>query len=95
MEIHHLDFNRDDNDISNLLLLPKELHQRFHKSMPYYEIGYKSISPNLKSINPCAPNFEIIMLKTYLDTILEIQEWIGYKSMCYRLHKIESVKTID
>lgn len=29
-EVHHIDFNRDNNEISNLLLLPRELHQKYH-----------------------------------------------------------------
>lgn len=29
-EVHHMDFDRENDDISNLLLLPKELHQRYH-----------------------------------------------------------------
>lgn len=28
--IHHIDFDRNNNDISNLLLLPKELHTQYH-----------------------------------------------------------------
>lgn len=30
-DIHHIDFNHKNNDIENLLLLPKDLHQRLHK----------------------------------------------------------------
>lgn len=30
-EIHHIDFNHYNNDICNLVALPKELHQKYHK----------------------------------------------------------------
>lgn len=30
-EIHHIDFNRKNNDIENLVALPKEVHQEYHK----------------------------------------------------------------
>lgn len=30
-EIHHIDFNRENNNIENLLLLPKDLHKKLHK----------------------------------------------------------------
>lgn len=29
--IHHIDFNPENNDIENLLLLPDDLHRRLHK----------------------------------------------------------------
>lgn len=29
-EIHHIDFNRKNNKIENLLLLPKKLHRKLH-----------------------------------------------------------------
>ena len=28
--VHHIDLDRTNNDISNLLLLPKELHAKYH-----------------------------------------------------------------
>ena len=30
-DIHHIDGNHKNNDISNLLLLPKDLHQKYHE----------------------------------------------------------------
>ena len=32
-EIHHIDMNRENNDISNLVMLPKDLHQEYHKRL--------------------------------------------------------------
>lgn len=29
-EVHHIDFNHSNNDIENLMLLPKKLHRRYH-----------------------------------------------------------------
>ena len=29
-EIHHIDFNRNNNNFNNLVLLPKKLHHQFH-----------------------------------------------------------------
>lgn len=37
-EVHHIDGNRDNNDIYNLILLPKELHQRLHMCR-YFDLG--------------------------------------------------------
>ena len=32
-QIHHIDTNRKNNKIYNLVLLPKELHQKYHKAL--------------------------------------------------------------
>lgn len=29
-EVHHIDLDRKNNDIDNLVLLPKELHEQYH-----------------------------------------------------------------
>lgn len=29
-EIHHIDLNHNNNDIDNLVLLPRELHRKYH-----------------------------------------------------------------
>ena len=31
-DVHHIDFNHDNNDFNNLVLLPKKLHLQFHSS---------------------------------------------------------------
>lgn len=31
-EIHHIDFNRENNEILNLVCLPKELHNKYHST---------------------------------------------------------------
>lgn len=33
LEIHHIDGNRENNDLSNLVLLPSDLHHRLHEIM--------------------------------------------------------------
>ena len=33
-EVHHIDQDRSNNDIENLLLLPKELHHQYHRLKP-------------------------------------------------------------
>ena len=29
-DVHHIDLNHDNNDIDNLMILPKELHKAYH-----------------------------------------------------------------
>lgn len=35
-EIHHIDHNRENNDIKNLILLPRELHRKLHSAQATY-----------------------------------------------------------
>lgn len=30
-DVHHIDLNHENNDIKNLVAIPKTLHQKFHK----------------------------------------------------------------
>lgn len=32
MEVHHIDYNHDNNDIGNLILLPRWLHKELHST---------------------------------------------------------------
>lgn len=32
-EIHHIDLNHDNNKLGNLMLLPKEVHRRYHSAI--------------------------------------------------------------
>ena len=92
--VHHIDMNRDNNDINNLLLLPKEIHNKFHMSVHCYKIGFEAVNPNLRKISPCGLNYEITMLNTYISSIIEIQKWIGYKETNYRIVKVDGVTLI-
>ena len=31
-EVHHIDLNHFNNDLSNLMILPKVLHRKYHES---------------------------------------------------------------
>lgn len=90
--IHHIDGNRDNNDISNLLLLPSDIHDRFHISinslLPMNNI-LKFIDPSLKYlISTAGQGYCIDMTKIYIDSLYEISKWIGYKELSYKGIKI-------
>lgn len=53
-EIHHIDFNHDNNDIENLISVPKEVHVMIHQCgfMDREEINhYINRYYEIKSIN--------------------------------------------
>lgn len=92
LHIHHIDGNRENNHIDNLLLMPKELHSKFHLASYSYEDGYKLFSPKLEYILPNGLSYSQEMFKIYIDCIIEIQKWVYYKEFKYQNIKLDDLK---
>lgn len=81
--IHHIDFDRTNNQISNLVMLPKELHTKYHFFL-------QSTDPNWKTgvITLCSlvllgcPNLYISKDKMieFYDIMSECQYWLEYRN---------------
>jgi hypothetical protein len=87
--IHHIDFNHNNNDISNLLLLPKDLHNRYHQLVN--ELGGVDEHGNIKFnalINMCVSNYAAPIIEELGATIKAINKWVLYK------HNLEMQKVI-
>jgi len=77
--IHHIDLNHNNNDINNLLLLPKELHNRYH--------FYLSMLTNFKieelfkitSNIICNNTYYTNILEDFIPVIKECKKWCDYK----------------
>ena len=83
--IHHIDFDRSNNDINNLILLPSKLHSRYH----FLLTGFNSDKNNkgiasldFKIVSECGsiPMFGINMMKNLCETMVEIDKWVRIKS---------------
>ena len=79
--IHHVNFNRDDNDIGNLLLMPRELHGKYHMNLNYFEY-YIDSQRILTDANGCqlAPQ----VLENFAEVLHEVNLWRYYKETNYR-----------
>lgn len=81
-QVHHLDFDRNNNDISNLLLLPKELHQRYHTYLQQLDlIDWKSGKLEI-STRIDQRRFDMFtddVLLEFLETVKECEQWLMYK----------------
>lgn len=77
-DIHHIDRDRGNNEIDNLILLPKELHNRYHKVFPpivdCYEISYK--------INLCS-DLPLSNAEEAVKVMMEISNWVLLKLTRY------------
>lgn len=81
MEVHHIDFDRSNNDINNLLLLPSSLHSKYHfvYSM-LFGIKYdQSLQEELRLTGPMVPIHYSQWLRKMAETLEEIQPWITMK----------------
>ena len=87
MVVHHIDFDRQNNDISNLLLLPKELHAKYHMIL-----NALSVSPDktkadgfidFRISNVIATHYNANMLALLPETINECSKWIDAKNNNY------------
>ena len=43
-EIHHINRNRNDNNIYNLVLLPKKLHKEYHKIINIIQFDFETVA---------------------------------------------------
>lgn len=79
--VHHIDFDRTNNEISNLLLLPKKLHSKYHMCMNCFETagfsGYKTVD---LSLNPhTLKSYNVTILNNLIECINECKKWCDYK----------------
>ena len=79
--IHHIDFNPENNDIENLLLLPDDLHRRLHKVKKEYGALIEGQTNLLSDIN-CPLKCSIMSLATYeiFRIYEEISKWVETKT---------------
>lgn len=79
-DIHHIDFNHENNDIENLLLLPKKLHQRLHKVKNEYGgflDGQMNVFIDIKNQLTCSIMAEA--MQKISEIYDEIQIWVSIK----------------
>lgn len=81
--IHHIDFDRQNNDIGNLLLLPVELHQRYHFYLTAlcganWKNGQLAIDTKL-SVFGLLPCNNDDYLTGFVETVKECKKWVQYK----------------
>lgn len=82
-EVHHIDLDRNNNDISNLLILPKKLHKEYHACLNSINTGKEKhkicfdarIYGNSVSTN----SYQMVLVKRVVDVLSECSIWYDYK----------------
>ena len=70
--IHHIDSNRDNNNISNLLMLPKTLHSRYHFYLTSFSIDYCKLDMSLM--------YNLQALEGLASAVSDCAKWIVKKN---------------
>ncbi len=80
-EVHHIDFDRENNDIRNLILLPKGLHERYHDLLPYVQslVDDKSLKTIIDINNGQTLYYD--KMKEFCEVMIEINDWKSKKAM--------------
>lgn len=79
--VHHIDLDRENNDIKNLILLPKDLHKRYHDLLPYVQslIDNKSLKTIIDINNGQTLYYD--EMKEFCEVMIEINSWKCKKVM--------------
>lgn len=89
-EVHHIDFNHNNNEISNLVLLPKNLHRKYHfylnainccEDKNIIKVNCK-IQGNVANMD----NYMIHMFQEFIPILYECNKWYD-KKCCLDLKK--------
>lgn len=83
-QIHHIDFDRDNNDISNLLLLPRDIHRQYHNAVKALSRlkGYPLTGTiNLRPVGWLLADvdYERECIKRFWEAMDACRKWVDYK----------------
>lgn len=81
MVVHHIDFDRTNNSIDNLLLMPRWLHSKYHTALKMLEgpNGETDFREALMLDTPMVPIHYCMWLDNMRDALREIAPWIKMK----------------
>lgn len=81
--IHHIDFDRSNNDISNLMILPKRLHSRYHFCISAMRSANGGDGPEftvngrIQSMN--RQSWYLSTMDNFAEVMMECAVWGDYK----------------
>ena len=84
-EVHHIDLNHQNDDIKNLLLLPRRLHHQYHSvlaKMPMTD-GKLDLNVLIRGVADSGNGFNAYALSTLNDFVKvysQCQDWKDFKS---------------
>lgn len=92
--IHHIDMNRDNNKLENLVMLPSRLHKQYHESAArIIQLQEEKLLNTTIMTNGFASNDWLLWeLKRFQKIYTECCKWLDYKK--YLLGEIPNIHGI-
>lgn len=80
-DVHHLDLNHDNNEISNLLLLPKELHHKYHMALCWLmpEDNFVKFDVRICGDHLDSHSLQLQAMENFIQVLNECKEWYDKK----------------
>ena len=80
-EIHHIDGNRGHNEIANLILLPKDVHETLHSVCNAFRSGIDGKMLMKIAMNPQQLSWYGIYFKSLADILPDLIRWTTTKEL--------------
>ena len=74
-EVHHIDFDRSNNEIENLILLPRDLHKKLHKIHSEYGLYMNENLSKFPFSNQLSCSMTASILRKYAQIYEELAFW--------------------
>jgi hypothetical protein len=100
MEVHHINGDREDNSIHNLLLLPKDTHNKMHYCnglMDGIDMSVREMAKRAYNL-ACkygGQSYDLMAINEFSEVMLECTAWGLLKHLEYRKPSGEKITNID
>ena len=94
-DIHHIDGNRNNNEITNLVALPKKIHSKYHELSLQFK--NKNFKPNIEILSIFSNGYGFnsyykLCYNKFYKIYKDCQKYVDYRD--YLLNKIPDLHTI-
>ena len=82
-EVHHIDYNHDNNDMNNLVAIPDYLHRKLHKAHFRFELAKQNFTLSdikIHSGKLCSHTEFMSALSDYIETVEKCTPYINLRN---------------
>lgn len=79
-EVHHIDLNHENNDVHNMVVLPREVHQEYHTCLQLLRCNNINSPLFIALKNSKSLRLQIDLLKRYVNVLDKCLGYVGHKN---------------